>query len=85
MKHSLKSKIIWPSVIILLFLAILFTVFYLNEFSGFTGSMAAKNISVTANHLDSFLKECERGSTAAAVSVSHFPDVINAVKERDTS
>jgi signal transduction histidine kinase/CheY-like chemotaxis protein len=85
MKHSLKSKIIWPSVIILLFLAVLFTVFYLNEFSSFTGSRARENISVTANYLDSYLKECERDSTAAAVSVSRFPDVIKAVKDRDTS
>jgi signal transduction histidine kinase/CheY-like chemotaxis protein len=85
MKHSLKSKIIWPSVIILLFLAILFTIFYLNEFSSFTGSRARENISVTAKHLDSFLKKCERDSTVAAVSVSRFPDVIKAVKDRDTS
>jgi signal transduction histidine kinase/DNA-binding response OmpR family regulator len=84
MKHSLKSKIIWPSVIILLFLVIFFITYYLHEFSSFTGSRAKENISVTANHLDSFLKNCERDSTSAAVSVSRFPDIIKAIKERDT-
>jgi signal transduction histidine kinase/CheY-like chemotaxis protein len=84
MKHSLKSKIIWPSVIILTFLGIFFTAYYLNEFKRFTNSMARENISITARHLDSFLKQCERGSTSAAVSVSRFPDIIKAIKERDT-
>jgi signal transduction histidine kinase/DNA-binding response OmpR family regulator len=83
-KHSLKSKIIWPSVIILTFLGIFFTAYYLNEFTRFTSSMARENISITARHLDSFLKQCERDSTSAAVSVSRFPDVIKAIKERDT-
>jgi len=84
-KHSLKRKIIWPSVIILSFLVIFSTAYYLNEFSGFAASLTGDNIAVTAKHLNNFLVDCERNSTSAAVSVSLFPQVIKAVKEKDTS
>jgi len=83
-KHSLKRKIIWPSVIILSFLVIFSTVYYLSEFSNFVGSLTKDNINVTAKHLNNFLIDCERNSTSAAVSVSRFPQVIKAVKEKDT-
>jgi len=84
-KHSLKRKIIWPSVIILSFLVIFSTAYYLNEFSGFASSVTGDNIAVTAKHLNNFLIDCEHNSTSAAVSVSRFPQVIKAIKERDTS
>ena len=82
-KHSLKSKIILPSVIILFFLFVLLTAYSLYEFLYFTGNLARENIAVTAKHLKSYLAECERNSRAAAVSASRFPDVVRAVRERD--
>jgi signal transduction histidine kinase/DNA-binding response OmpR family regulator len=84
-RHSLKSKIILPSVLILFFLVIFLTGYSLNEFFRFTNSLEKKNIEVTANQLKKFLKECEHDSMAAAVSVPLFPDVVKVVRERNTA
>ena len=82
---SLKSKIILPSVLILFFLVIFLTGYSLHEFFRFTNSLETKNITVTANQLKNFLKECEHDSMAAAVSVPLFPDVVKVVRERNTA
>jgi|TergutMp193P3_1026864.scaffolds.fasta_scaffold01289_3 signal transduction histidine kinase/DNA-binding response OmpR family regulator len=84
-KRSLKGKIIFPSVIILVFLVIVMTAYSSLEFLKFTSHLADENIAVVARNLKNYLKEYENHSKRAAVSVSYYPDVIKSVRERNTA
>jgi len=83
-KKSLKSNILFPSVIIMVFLVIIMTAYSSLEFYKFTSNLANENIAVAARYLKNFLKEYENHSRIAAVSIPHYPDIIRSVRERDT-
>jgi signal transduction histidine kinase/DNA-binding response OmpR family regulator/HAMP domain-containing protein len=85
MKQSLKRKIILPSVIVLVILVIFMTAYSTYDFIGFTNSLEDERIVVAANNLKNYLKEYEHHSRAAAVSASLNPNVVRAVKNRDTA
>ena len=84
-KRSLKSEIILPSVIILVFLVSIITAYSTYEFFKYTSDLAHENIAVAAKNLKNYLKEYEEYSRIAAISVSYHPDIIKSVKERDTA
>jgi len=85
MKQNLKSKIILPSVVVLVMMVFFITIYSSYEFINFTSSLADERITVAANNLKNYLNEYERNSRAAAVSASNNPDVIMAVKNRAPS
>ncbi|MDR2861383.1 MAG: hypothetical protein LBV07_02380 [Syntrophobacterales bacterium] len=84
MRHSLRSKIIFPTVVILTLLVTAMTIFSSVIFVNFYKGFFEERIVVTAGWLKNYLHDCERISKAAAVSVSKDPEVVKAVKGRDT-
>ena len=82
--HGLKCKIILPTFILLVFLFVTLTVFSSLKFSNFVNIHSNDRITVIANGVKNYLNDSKRDSNAAAVSVSEKPDVVKALKERDT-
>jgi signal transduction histidine kinase/DNA-binding response OmpR family regulator len=83
-KKSLKGNILFPSVIILVFLVIIMTAYSSLEFYKFTSNLANENIAMAARNLKNYIKEYGDHSKTAAVSIAYYPDVIKTVRERDT-
>jgi len=82
--RSLKSKIIFPSVVILLFLAFIMTFYSSFVFFRFSTALNNEIITVTSYNLGSYLEKYEHNSKTAAFSAAHLPDLISAVSERST-
>ena len=82
-KKSLKGEIIFPSIVILVFLVAVMTVYSTYKFFNFTTVLANQNIAIAAKNLKNYLREYEDYSKIAAVSVANHPGVIESVRKRD--
>jgi len=83
--RSLKSKIIFPSVVILVFLAIVITVYSSLVFYRYSTILNNEIINVTSYNLGSYLEKYEHNSKMAAFSAAHLPELINAVNEHSAT
>ncbi|MCL2765244.1 MAG: ATP-binding protein [Treponema sp.] len=82
-KWNLNGKIIFPSVIILFLLVVMITVYSSFIYNRFTTLLNQRNINFVESNLKGDLERYEHNSRAAAVSVTRFKEVIEAVRERD--
>ncbi|MCL1893967.1 MAG: diguanylate cyclase [Holophagaceae bacterium] len=81
--RSFKGRIIVPTMLILLALAI-FISFYLSAiFSAYSEHLILEKVSVNANTLDRYLDEARLNTITAAVSLTNDPKVIQAIAKRD--
>jgi len=82
--RSLRIKIIIPTVIILIFLVVIMTLYSSTRFLDYTEDRLNSNITATAKGLNNHLKNSGQISKAAAVSMALRENVISAVEERNS-
>jgi signal transduction histidine kinase/response regulator of citrate/malate metabolism/HPt (histidine-containing phosphotransfer) domain-containing protein/HAMP domain-containing protein len=83
MQLSLKTKIILPTIVIIILLVAVLTIYSTQNFSGFVHDLLADKMEVNVNGLKSHMKSCEYITKLAAYSTSANAYVIKAIKERD--
>ena len=83
-KKSFKIKIIIPTVIIFVALVVIINVFLSIRLSSIGNKLISEKLQSVTNSLEYYLDESIGKSNVAALTVALNPDVINAVKERDT-
>ena len=82
--RSLKSKIIWPTSIIIALLSCMSAISSSVKFSNFTSILSDERIAITANGLKNYLRDSEHNSRVAAVTASVNTHIIEATRKRDT-
>ena len=82
-RKNFKSKIIVPTVFILVVLTVILTTYIAVRFLSYSNSLINEKVKANINTLKLHLHNSERYSKAAAVSMSKNPEVVSAVKNRD--
>ncbi|MCL1859880.1 MAG: diguanylate cyclase [Oscillospiraceae bacterium] len=83
-KKSFKVKIILPTFAVLVALVVVINIFLAFRFLAMREKLIDEKLVANINTLNLFLDESESNSKAAAVSMALNPEVIEAVRERDT-
>ncbi|MDR2940589.1 MAG: methyl-accepting chemotaxis protein [Clostridiales bacterium] len=83
LKKSMKGKIILPTIIILILLVVLMSVYSAIRFSSFADTLFVDRISAISESIKHYLDVCKKNTKAAAVSTANDPDISKAIKMRD--
>ena len=84
-KKGVSGKIIFTSIIVAVAFIVGLNVFLSVRFANFTQSLVNDKLAANTNSLRLYLEDSMANSKAAAVSMSLDPNVVKAVKEKDTS
>ena len=82
-RKSFKSKVILPTVLILVALTIVLTIYVLMVFWSYSNVLINEKIIANTNSLRLYVESSKKNSETAAVSAAYNTDIIKAVKNRD--
>jgi len=82
-KKSFKLKIIIPIITIFTVLVIIINIFLSLRFNAISTDLINDKLIANANSLSHYLDNSRANSRAAAVSMSRYPNAVNAIKERN--
>jgi len=83
LRKSFKLKILLPAVVIFIILVVILNVFLSLRFNAINSDLISEKLMANANSLSHYLENSRAHSRAAAVSMSRYTSVVNAIRERD--
>ena len=83
LKRSFKLKIILPTIAVFTVLVVIINVFLSLRFTEISSDLINDKLNANANSLSLFLDTGRANSRTAAVSMSRYPNAVNAIKEKN--
>ena len=82
-KKSFRTKIILPTVIVLITLVVVLNIFLSLRFAAFGDSLINQKLLANSNSLNLYLNDRKANTNVAAISMALNPDAIAAIKKQD--
>ncbi|MCL1893304.1 MAG: diguanylate cyclase [Holophagaceae bacterium] len=81
--RNFNTRIIVPTVLVLIALVIATNIFYFTRFSHYSRQLIDDKLNANINSLNQYLTECKNNTKAAAVSMAINPSAIRAIANKD--
>ena len=83
-KRSFRTKIILPTVIVLVALVVLLNIFLSIRFTAYGNNLISEKLIANSKGLNLYLADCEANTKVAAISMAQNFDAIKAISQHDT-